>query len=148
MMHLRIFLLILMGTAWTTNTFAQLRQILYTTIPADSILNIRFDLDDEYRVKPWHNSSVFIETEVVLATCQEGVFDHVVAKGRYAIASVSQSPKLIIRQGVPKRAGLTSPKGPCDETIIHRIYVPDDFREVDSQQWSRSENLNRSTINN
>lgn len=147
-MHLRIFLLVWIGMNWATSAFGQLRQILYTTIPADSILDIRFDLDDDYRVKPWHNSSVFIETEVVLATCQEGIFDHVVAKGRYAMVASSQPPRLIIRQGVPKRAGLTSPKGPCDETIIHRIYVPDDFREVDARQWSRPENLNRSTINN
>lgn len=147
-MHLRIILLVWIGTGWATSAFGQLRQILYTTIPADSILNIRIVMDDDVQVKPWHNSSVFIETEVVLATCQEGIFDHVVAKGRYAVMSTSQPPQLVIRQGVPKRAPLTSPKGPCDETIIHRIYVPDDFRELDGKQWSRPENLNRSTINN
>ncbi len=126
---------------------AQLRQILYTTVPGDSILTISFDLQDSFSVHTWENSAVFVESEIVLATCQEGIFNHVVKEGRYALTSTVKAPGLTLAQAIPKRAGLTSQKGPCDEIIHHRVYIPSDFTKESARQWSRNESLNKSTIN-
>ncbi len=127
--------------------FGQLRQILHTSIPGDSILSLDIALQDNYSVILWQNSAVFIESEIVLATCQEGIFNHVVEQGRYALKSIVKPPHLTIGQAIPKRANLTSPKGPCDETIHHRIYIPSDFVKKDESHWTRAESLNKSTIN-
>ncbi len=125
----------------------QLRRILYTTVPGDSILNIQFDLQDNFSVHHWQNSAVFIESEIVLATCQEGIFKHVIDEGRYTLNSVFKAPGLTVSQAIPKRASLTSQKGPCDETIHHRVYIPADFEQENTRRWTRKESLNKSTIN-
>ncbi|MCF8239165.1 MAG: hypothetical protein K9I85_13475 [Saprospiraceae bacterium] len=125
----------------------QLRQILYTSVPGDSILTLQIDLQDSFSVHTWHNSAVFIESEIVLATCQDGIFKYVVEQGRYALKSVSKAPSLSISQAIPKRAGLTSQNGPCDETIHHRIFIPSDFVMENNRRWTRKESLNKSTIN-
>lgn len=127
--------------------FGQLRKILHTTIPGDSLLSLTVALQDNYSVHVWQNSAVFIESEIVLATCQDGIFKHVVEQGRYALKSTVKPPRLTINQAIPKRASLTSPKGPCDETIHHRIYIPSDFVKQDESHWTRTESLNKSTIN-
>lgn len=147
-MHLR-YSFILLTTFLFSGPFAfgQLRQILHTTIPGDSLLSLTVALQDDYSVHVWQNSAVFIESEIVLATCQEGIFNHVVEQGRYALKSSVKPPNLTINQAIPKRASLTSPKGPCDETIHHRIYIPSDFVQKDESHWSRTESLNKSTIN-
>lgn len=131
----------------STPSIGQLRQILHTSIPGDSLLAVHMDLQDSYSVHLWQNSAIFIESEIVLATCQEGIFNHVVKEGRYALKSVSKPPHLTISQAIPKRAGLTSTKGACEETIHHRIYIPSDFLKKDDSQWTRTESLNKSTIN-
>ncbi|MBK7344016.1 MAG: hypothetical protein IPJ06_13555 [Saprospiraceae bacterium] len=55
----------------STPSIGQLRQILHTSIPGDSLLAVHMDLQDSYSVHLWQNSAIFIESEIVLATCRK-----------------------------------------------------------------------------
>ena len=134
--------LFLAGTAQ-----GQLRRVLHQSIPADSVAILHLTITDSTTVQTWHNSAIFIESAVSLAHCQEGIFRHVIDKGRYALNAQREGSTMTLVQAVPERAHLTSPQGPCDETIVHRIYIPRGFEAMADGTWQRTTEINRSTLN-
>lgn len=125
---------------------AQFREILYATIHTDSVLSLHIDLLDSAQVFTWHNSAIFIETEVTMSGCPESLLRHVAKDGRYALVSKTAGDKMTIVQ-TKVRPVLNGPKGSCDEWVKHRIYIPADFVVAGRGDWVRSEPHSKTTLN-
>ncbi len=144
MMKLLAFLC-LVSFAHSSN--AQVREMMFNSFPADSVLQVKFDFQDSLVVHSWHNSAIFIETEVIMTGCPESLLKHAMAKGRYRIEANRMNQTLILKQSELTRAPINYPKGTCDELVLHRIYLPTDFKTQDHLEWHRSDEVSKSTIN-
>jgi hypothetical protein len=126
---------------------AQVREVLFNSYPADSATSVTFNFQDSLIIYSWHNSAIFIETEVVMTGCPESLLKHAVAKGRYRVDADRADQTLTLKQSELSRAPINYPKGTCEELILHRVYLPTDFKTTDQLEWHRAEEVSKSTIN-
>lgn len=140
-----IVILGVLGFNYASN--AQVREVLFTSYPADSAMMVTCNFQDSILIYSWHNSAIFIETEVVMSGCPESLLKHAIAKGRYRIDADRVDQTLTLKQSELSRAPINYPKGTCEEMILHRIYLPTDFKTKDQQEWHRTDEVSKSTIN-
>lgn len=138
--------LILMLLA-ATQAGAQVREVVFTSFPADSVLQVRIDLADSVEVLTWNNSAIFVETQVDMTVCSENLLKAAVEKGRYRVDSSRSGQGIVLKQADTKRVVLNSPKGACGESVVHRIYLPAGLKPSGDRTWSRPEDSNKTTIN-
>ena len=125
---------------------AQVREVLFTSFPADSVTSIKFNMQDSTMIHGWHNSAIFIETEVTMSGCPESLLKHAVSQGRYIVEAVREGQKITLKH-LPNRPQINYPRGTCTEVVVHRIYLPGDFKMVNPTEWKRSDELSKSTLN-
>lgn len=126
---------------------AQFRETVFSSFPADSVSRIELRIPDSLVLRSWHNSAVFVETEVLMDGCSESTLKHTVSLGRYALLDQREGTGIVFLPAVDRKGGLSTPRGYCAETVTYRIYLPSDFREESPGVWVRSEERNKSTIN-
>jgi hypothetical protein len=146
MSYIKSLPLLLLTSLICLQAKAQFREFRYTTVLADSALQLQIRLLDSIEIFPWYNSAVLIETEVNMSGCPESLLRHVAGDGRYTLVGSHTSEKISFVQEKP-RGVLNGPKGPCDEVIRHRIYIPADFESAGKGKWTRSEPHSKTTIN-
>lgn len=125
----------------------QVREVVFSSFPADSVLHVRVDVTDSVEVKTWNNSAIFVETLVEMTVCSENLLKAAVEKGRYGVDSSRSGDGIVIKQSDNKRVVLNSPKGACGEMVVHRIYLPAGFSPGGDRIWRRPEDTNKTTIN-
>jgi hypothetical protein len=144
---MRNFILSLLLVLQTLQVSAQFRETAFSSFPADSMCRIELQIPDSLVVHSWHNSAIFVETEVLMDGCSESTLKHTVSQGRYALLDQRQGPNMVFRPAVNRQGGLTTPRGFCTETVTYRIYLPSDFYEESPGVWVREFERNKSTIN-
>lgn len=141
----RLLLLMLLSGAFRADS--QVRELVFTSFPADSVLQVSVDIADSVEVRSWHNSAIFVETQVDMTVCSENLLKAAVEKGRYGVAGSRTGQGIVLKQADMKRVVLNSPKGACGELVVHRIYLPVGFKPGGDRVWSRPEDSNKTTIN-
>lgn len=136
----------LLGLA-STAVDAQVREVIFSSFPADSMLQVRMETTDSVEVRTWNNSAIFVETQVDMTGCSENLLKAAVEKGRYRMDASRSAQGILLRQADSKRVTLNSPKGACGETVIHKVYLPVGFRSAGDRLWSRPEDTNKTTLN-
>lgn len=144
---MRTAILMLFLVLQTLDASAQFRETAFSSFPADSMCRVELKIPDSVLVRSWHNSAIFVETEVLMDGCSESTLKHTVSQGRYALLDQRQGPNMVFRPAVNRQGGLTTPRGYCAETVTYRIYLPADFYEESPGVWVREFELNKSTIN-
>lgn len=144
-MMIKYLVLISALVGWVTAN-AQVREVLFNSFPADSVTSIKFNMQDSTVIHGWHNSAIFIETEVTMSGCPESLLKHAVGQGRYIVETLREGQKITLKHQ-HNRPQINYPRGSCTEVVVHRIYLPGDFKMVDPTEWKRSDELSKSTLN-
>lgn len=141
-------ILLMCGMAWLVqDSCAQSREVVFTSFPADSVTHLTLEAPDSIVVRTWHNSAIFVESEIILSGCASHILRHTVENGRYALQARREGTRLSVVAQSNDRGGFNTPRGYCEEKVLHRIFIPADFAPDETGGWIRTEEKSRTTIN-
>ena len=129
-----------------SSAHAQFREVLYTSIPADSVSMIKLELRDSFEVVSWYNSAVFLETRILMGGCPESLLQHVAADGRYNLEYLRLDSIMTFSQSSDRKV-ISYPKGACEEVVKYKFYIPTDFEQVGPTEFIRKSEVSKTTLN-
>lgn len=125
---------------------AQFREVIYTSIPADTATQIKFELSDSFEIVTWYNSALFIETRILMSGCPESLLKHVAEDGRYDLEYLRVESTMTFSQPSLRKV-ISYPKGACEEVVTYKFYIPADFEQVGPTEFIRKSEVSKTTLN-
>ncbi len=133
-----IWLFMLVFVLWGTTLQGQFRKTLHQAYGLDSILHIQLSLASGYKAVYWPGNQLLAETKVQLSNASQGILDHFVEQGRYAIEADTNEYTLRLFPKDTLRPSIKSKRGVAEEIIDIKLYLPEQFKpNSDSTLWAR-----------
>lgn len=129
-----------------TGVHAQFREVIYTSVPADTVTQVKLNLQDSFEIVTWYNSAIFIETRVLMNGCPESLLKHVSKDGRYDLDHLRAETTMTFSQTSDRKV-ISYPKGTCEEIVKYKFYIPSDFEEVSPTEFIRKSEVSKTTLN-
>ncbi|MEL7121613.1 MAG: hypothetical protein AAFO07_19350 [Bacteroidota bacterium] len=144
-----LYLSILLCFFGLTGIKAQLAETLHQVIKIDSLedLSIQlWNLDDTYKweVKAWPARNIMVETKVTMTNGSEPILKFFIENERYALKIEREGLKGILSNKPEQRRIIKTAKGEASDIIQIIIYLPEDFKEVNTGVFSKKVKENNS----
>lgn len=133
-------IIILITTASVARGWSQAQKILNNTIEINSAVTIvKTDIVGNFvGVETWPGNHVLLETKIELHGVSDGVLNHYMKEGRYAIIDTIQGNTLsLISQQKIRKTLKTQQGSECLERIHYRVLIPEAFKPAGKNEWTR-----------
>lgn len=137
---MRFAIIMLMLTVAIQQGWSQAQKILNSTVELNSaITTIKTDITGNFvGIETWPGNHVLLETKIELHGVSDGVLNHYMKEGRYAIIDTIQGNTLsLISQQKVRKTIKTKGGSECLERIHYRILIPESFKSTEKNTWTR-----------
>ncbi|MFN7117626.1 MAG: hypothetical protein ACK4TA_12565 [Saprospiraceae bacterium] len=134
---MRFLYFLLLCITITSNISAQHQRIMHRTFQLDTATILELDLFGEFTVETWVGSDVMIETNVRISNVPEGIFNHYIKEGRYAIEEKREGETLLLVSKQKERPKIKTPKGDSEEIVTVKVFIPDVMEASGDKRWTK-----------
>jgi hypothetical protein len=136
-----LFTVVILGLLSSAEANGQIRKIMHQTFElSDSIQFIQIDILDRPEVTFWPGNKIMLETNVKLENASPGILEFLISEQeRYVVDPEKQGEKLLLISRDNKRHPVRHKGNPVEETIVMRLFVPDEFVMNSENQLRREE---------
>lgn len=120
---------------------AQLEKVLHQTFEIGQAEKIELDFAGEYQIELWAGNTVMTETQIQVFDASPAIFKHFIEKAKRYDVELNEENESIaqfyshdkVRQEIKTKFG----DGSCEEIVVLRIFIPDNFEIVDQKSLVR-----------
>lgn len=118
---------------------AQLQRIFHQSFEvSDSVTVLELSLHGDFQVETWAGNGILLESNIKLFNASEGVLNHFLETGRYALEARQEGGHLFLVAKDKERRPVKTGKGECFEEIQQRLFIPEEFSPVKDGVWQRA----------
>ncbi len=116
---------------------AQVQKTFHQTYDVSGAEIIQLSLADGFEVQTWAGNNVMIEMTIKLSHVQQNVLDYIIhQEGRYVIKMDRPQDNIVqLVSKNPSRKTISVKGVDCEETVIVRVFVPDNYHIEDSNMF-------------
>ncbi len=130
-----LFLMLLL-VLFSQPIFAQFEKIIHQSFEIEEVIDLKFDLHDEYEVVSWAGNTVLTETKVQLHDASPSIFKYYLEKERYNMQGELKSEGLFeFVSNDMERKPIRTKTGECYEFVSVRIFLPEEFVKISENHW-------------